>query len=105
VYKLAANGSLMLKSASVNRRDALAENEAFVMRITASDEFAYKGADLAIMFVNQVIRTPQGQLNAQGQTWVTALHAQFDFRQLNQQERSLVELAHNPANVKSGRSE
>ncbi len=104
VYRLGDDGSLVLKAASVNRRDALAEDEAYVLRILTEGEYAYKGADLAIMFVNQVIRTPKGQLNTQGERWVTALQSQFAMRQLNQEERALVELAHNPANVKSGRS-
>ena len=103
VYTLAADGQLALKCASVNRRDALAEEEAYVLRILPEGDYAYKGADLAIMFVNQVIRTPQGQLNALGERWVNALQGQFGLRQLNQQERSLVALASNPANVKSGR--
>ena len=105
VYRQDDEGQLTLKAASINRRDALAENEAYVLRILDKDEYAYKGADLAIMFVNQVIRTPQGQLNAQGERWVAALQSQFAMRQLNQEERALVELAHNPANVKSGRDE
>ncbi|TXT37518.1 MAG: biotin carboxylase-like protein [Comamonadaceae bacterium] len=105
VYRLEDDGSLTLKAASVNRRDALAEDEAYVLRILTEGEYAYKGADLAIMLVNQVIRTPKGQLNTQGERWVAALQSQFAMRQLNQEERALVELAHNPANVKSGRAE
>ncbi len=104
VYKMKSDGHLSLKCASLNRRDALAPDEAYVLRITAPGEYAYKGADLAIMFVNQVIRTPQGQLNAHGSGWVSALQSQFSTRQLNQQERSLVELTQNPANVKSSRT-
>jgi hypothetical protein len=105
VYQISSTGELTFKTASVNRRDALAPDEAYVLRILAPHEYAYQGADLAIMFVNEVIRTPQGQLNAAGDRWVTALQAQFATRQLHQQERALVELAHNPANVKSARSE
>lgn len=105
VYKLGDDGQLVLQHASVNRRDALAPDQAYVLRIMPEGEYAYKGADLAIMFVNQVIRTPQGQLNAPGARWVNALQGQFAMRQLNQQERALIELAHNPANVKSGRTQ
>lgn len=103
VYAMTKSGELTLQRASYSRRDALAENEAYLLRIMNTGEYAYHGGDLAIMFVNRVIRTSQGQLNTAGQHWVEALQRCFQFRPLNQEERSLVELAHNPANVKSGR--
>lgn len=105
VYAMDADGTLNLKHASHSRRDALAENEAYILRIMTADDYAYKGGDLAIMFVNHVIRTLEGQLNATGEHWVGALKRSFQFRQLTQEERSLVELQHNPANIKSGREQ
>lgn len=105
VYALGKDGNLTLQRISYNRRDALADNEAYLMRIMAAGEYAYKGGDLAILFVNQVIRNRQGKLNPDGARWVRALQNCFEFRPLNQEERSLVELAHNPANVKSGREQ
>jgi D-alanine-D-alanine ligase-like ATP-grasp enzyme len=111
VYALKADGQLELKRTSVNRRDALASNEAYVLRIMAAGEYAYKGGDLAILFLNQVIADTQGkgagqgqgQLNPDGERWVAALKRSFQMRQLNQEERSLVEQFRNPANVKGGR--
>lgn len=103
VYQLDAESHLVLQQASYNRRAALAENEVYVLRIMSAGEYAYKGGDLAIMFLNCPIRNQQGKLNPLGEQWVGALKHSFQFRQLNQEERSLVELAHNPANVKSGR--
>lgn len=100
VYVMEADGSLGLKAAGHDRREALAENEAFILRIMDSGEYAYKGGDLAIMFVNQVIRNAEGGLNPAGVRWVDALKACFKFRNLNQEERSLVELTNNPANSK-----
>jgi len=105
IYVLNADGQLELKLAGYNRRDALAENEAYILRIMAAEEYAYKGGDLAVMFLNQVIRSPQGALNEVGKKWASALNNSFQLRQLSEVERSLVELAHNPANVKSGREE
>lgn len=103
VYTLDSDGLLTLKQPGYKRRDALAENESYLLRIMAAGEYAYKGGDLAILFLNRVIRQPDGQLNTEGEQWVSALQRGFQFRNLNQEERSLVELAHNPANVKSGR--
>ena len=102
VYILQDDGQLALKQAGYDRHAATADNEAYVLRIVQAAEYAYKGCDLAIMFMNQCIRTPQGQLNPAGQGWVRALDACFGYRQLNQEERTLVELANNPVNVKSG---
>jgi hypothetical protein len=103
VYVMQEDGSLTLKKTSVNRRDALAVNEAFVLRIQEAGEYAYQGGDMAILFLNSLIRDAQGQINANGSKWVQALKDLFALRNLTQEERAAIELAHNPANVKSGR--
>jgi hypothetical protein len=103
VYALNDAGKLELKLAGYDRRAALAPREAYILRIMAKDEYAYQGGDLAIMFVNGVIRTSAGQLSAEGQRWTDALKQCFGFRHLTQEERALVEQTHNPAHMKSER--
>lgn len=105
VYAMDSDGGLTLKHAGISRRDALAEDEAYILRITREGDYAYHGGDLAIMFLNRVIRDGRGQLNETGAHWVQALKQQFQYRPLNQEERAAVELANNPANVKSGREQ
>ena len=105
VYAKGSDGRLTLQKVGYSRRDALAADEAYVLRIQQAGEYAYQGGDLAIMFVNQVIRNAQGQLNPTGQQWVNALQQCFAYRPLDAQERSRIEQAHNPANVKSGRTQ
>lgn len=105
VYTMGSDGRLALKQAGYSRRDALAEDEAYILRIMTVGEYAYKGGDLAIMFMNRVIREPQGKLNETGDRWVRSLKRLFQFRGLSQEERSMVEIAHNPANVKGGRDQ
>jgi hypothetical protein len=105
VYVMDSDGQLSLKKAGVSRREAMATNEAYVLRIMPKGDYAYHGGDLAIMLLNQVIRDARGQLNDVGNQWVSALKQQFQYRPLNQEERSAVELANNPANVKSGREQ
>ena len=105
VYVLQDDGQLTLKQAGYDRHAATADNEAYVLRIVQVAEYAYKGCDLAIMFLNQRILSAQGQLNPTGQGWVQALHDCFSYRQLTHEERTLVELANNPVNVKSGSSD
>jgi hypothetical protein len=87
----------------VNRRDALAPDEAYVLRIQQAGDYAYHGGDMAILLLNRIIRDDQGQLNATGKQWTQALQSAFETRPLKQEERAAVELAHNPANVKSAR--
>jgi hypothetical protein len=105
VYVMANDGQLSLKKAGISRREAMAANEAYILRIIPQGDYAYHGGDLAILFLNQVIRDARGQLNDIGDKWVQALKQQFQYRPLNQEERSAVELANNPANVKSGRNQ
>jgi hypothetical protein len=101
VYRMGEEGSLSLKQPGVRRRDALGADEAYILRIQSAGEYAYRGGDMAIAFLNGVIRDAQGQLNATGLRWVQAVQATFETRPLSQEERAAVELAHNPANVKS----
>lgn len=87
VYTLEAGGHLLLKQPGYSRREALAENEAYVLRIMNAGEYAYMGADLAIMFMNCRIRDTQGKLNPAGERWVGALKDCYKYRELNEEER------------------
>ena len=100
VYKLSAAGHLTLKQSGYNRREALAEDEAYLLQIMPVDDYAYRGADLSIMFMNCRIRGPQGELNSAGERWVSALKGLYQYRQLNQEEQALVNCTPNPANAK-----
>lgn len=102
VYALLPDGQLQLQKTSYSRHDALEDNQAYVLRIMQTGEYAYKGCDLAIMFLNNCIRTSAGQLNPVGARWVQALKVQFNYRQLTHEERTLVEMSNNAVNVKSG---
>lgn len=101
VYRLAPDGNLSLQRTGFDRRAALAADEAYVLRIMEVGGYAYKGGDLAIMFVNQAIGDGQGKLGPVGETWVAALQRCFAFRPLNHEERALVAIARAPANIKS----
>jgi hypothetical protein len=101
VYTLDGDRKLTLMFASHERRDALGPNEIFIMRITSKGDHAYKGCDLAIMFLNTVICEKKGHLNLFGKEMVNALKSLFEFRALNSEERSQVELCNSPGSVKS----
>lgn len=103
VYTLRPDGSLSLKHPGHRRGDAQADDEAYILRILNTHDYAYEGADLAIMFVNQAIGTDQGKLNDNGSRWAAALKQCFEYRPLNHIERAAVERAHFPAEVKSSR--
>ncbi len=101
VYRM-EQGRLVLEKASTDRLEALAETQVYVLRIMQQGDYADKGRDLAILFLNQAIRASDGQLNLTGLAWVAALKSSFAFRNLTAEERSAIELVHNPVNVKSG---
>ena len=101
VYTLTEGGRLQLRKPGWDRHQALGADEVYVLRILAPGEYAYGGADLAIVFLNQVIAGGDGQLNTDGQRWIAALQTAFAYRSLNQEERSLVEQANQPASIKS----
>ena len=101
VYRM-KQGQLVLEKASTDRLEALAVTQAYVLRIMQQGNYACEGGDLAILFLNQVIRGREGQLNTTGLAWVAALKSSFTFRSLTDEERWAAELIHNPVNVKSG---
>ena len=101
VYTMDTGGQLSLKQAGYNRREAMAENECYVLRIMKTGECTYKGAGLAIMFMNCRICGPQGKLNRIGEQWVGALKGCFQYRELNKQERSEMQTGTNSVNTLS----
>lgn len=104
VYRLGADGRLELRQAGHDRRQALASDEAFVLRIMRAGEMAYHGADLAIVFVNEVISNGRNRLNAAGERWVDAIGQAVQRRPLDQAERAQIEASLRPIHVKSGRA-
>ena len=101
VYRM-EQGRLVLEKASINRLEAALQTQVYALRILQQGDYAYEGGDLAILFLNQVIRGTEGQLNTTGLAWVAALKSSFTFRELTGAERSATELLLNPVNVKSG---
>ncbi len=87
---------LVLKKASYQRREALAPNEVFLMRIMNEQEYIYPGADMAIVFTNTILKTPAEKLTPSALLLVNAVHATFSFRDLTTEEINLVN-RYNPA--------
>ncbi|MBF0190940.1 MAG: biotin carboxylase [Magnetococcales bacterium] len=102
VYRMEANGGLKLERPGYDRRAALGADEAFILRILTAGEYAYKGADLAILFVNQVIGNDAGRLGPTGLKWLAGLKGLFGFRALDARERALLARVRTPSISKSG---
>ncbi|NNM81176.1 MAG: biotin carboxylase [Burkholderiales bacterium] len=102
VYSMDDAGRMVFRKAGWHRRDALGEDEAYLLRIMEPGEYVYEGADLAILFLNRVIGNGEGGLNLHGEKWISALQESFEYRNLRQEERSLVEFINHPAGIKSG---
>ncbi len=90
VYELNDSGHLTLIEASAEptaKQDH--PNRAYLLRVLRKGDYAYKGADLAIVFLNQVLMGEQGtQINAQAKQWIHAIRSAFHMRELTQEEQS-----------------
>jgi hypothetical protein len=104
VYRL-NNGQLELIKTSANRQDARAIHEAYLMRIMNTDEHSYQGADLAILFVNQQLTTPQHALTTAANDWIAAVQTAFEWRELTQEEEELAGRFKNPVGLLKGFSD
>jgi hypothetical protein len=78
VYRLGDDDRLHRVRRGHDRRQAVAADEGFVLRLMADGELAYPGADLAIVCLNRVVRGADGALNKAGARWAQALGRAFE---------------------------
>jgi len=104
IYKLVNDEKnqpeLVFQKASYDRREALAEDEVFVMRIMQEEEYAYKGGDLAILFSNTTLKSPEENLTNTASALINALSNTFEFRELTEEEALLVKRYNSKASLK-----
>lgn len=94
IYKIIENGnlsSLELVTTTDDRFAATAQDEVFIFRTMSSDEYAYHGADLAIVFTNFSITNAEGSMNNPASNLVKAIRREFVVRDLTGEERQSVE--------------
>ncbi len=93
VYELDENGQLSLIKASANPTDKTDNpNYAYLLRIMKTDDYAYKGGDLGILFLNSQITQAQGKaLNPNAKQWISAVKEAYITRSLTTEEEALVE--------------
>lgn len=101
VYRYDGRALHLLKP-SVNRREALAADEAFIMRIMNKGEIVYKGADLGIMFANFPVKAAEKTLTEDAKGWLKALAELFQTRELNAEEQAMVERYSKPTELLKG---
>ncbi|WP_299494030.1 hypothetical protein [uncultured Shewanella sp.] len=99
VYKL-VNDELTLISKHHDRRQALATNEVFIMRIMDTAEYAYKGADLAIVFTHFRLQSTEKTLTEEARHLLNALQERFSYRELTEEEKMLVERYNSRSSLK-----
>lgn len=89
VYELDDSGHLTLIKASAEPTEKQDDpNRAYVLRVLKQEDYAYKGADLAIVFLNQVLMEAQGtQLNSQAKRWIHAIRSAYQMRALTEEEQ------------------
>jgi hypothetical protein len=86
VYRLNDKSELVLIKRAHERLAATQPGEAFLLRILKEGSYAYQGADLAIVFVNEPVMFGQSQLNNQGDRWASAINQAFVRRDLTAEE-------------------
>ncbi len=90
LYELDDSGHLTLIEAGAEptaKQDH--PGRAYLLRVSKEGDYAYKGADLAIVFLNKVLMGEQGtQLNAHAKQWIQAIRAAFKMRELTPEEQS-----------------
>jgi len=102
VYQLTSSGQLQLIKASSEPTDKGDDpSQAYLLRIMNTDDYAYKGGDLAILFLNIQLTTEGGtQLNSDANQWIEAVHHAFETRALTDEEQTLVQRFNKPSSIK-----
>ncbi|MBT5953456.1 biotin carboxylase [bacterium] len=90
IYTL-KDGQLNLVKESYKRRDALKPNEIFIKRIMGVGEYTYKGADLAILFLNKPLKESETKLNSFANEWIRAISNAYKLRDLTDEEKQLMD--------------
>ena len=103
VYQLDEKGMLILKTESTKREEAVGHNEVFLMRLMKEGEYAYKGCDLAILFVNTPLLGPKFGLTPAARRWISAVKMAYQIRPLTLEEQAIVDRYTNPGvRIKGG---
>ncbi len=100
VYRLNAAGTLELVAPGVELRQAQQADEAYVLRLQRAGDYAYHGGDMAILFLNAVVREHDGRLNALGQRWTQALRGAFVLADPSEDECVVLAELHHPVPAK-----
>ncbi|WP_028862147.1 hypothetical protein [Psychromonas aquimarina] len=104
VYQLDNNNQLQLLKAGSEVTDKSDNpDHGFIMRIMGADEYAYQGADLAIVFLNTRLTQARGtELNSTAARWLQAVNNAFDIQALSSEEQKLIERYNSPTSSKGG---
>ncbi|MGQ0710303.1 MAG: biotin carboxylase [Rhodoferax sp.] len=100
VYRLTPTGALELVAPGVERRQAQQADEGYVLRLQRAGDYAYHGGDMAILFLNAVVREGDGRLNALGQRWTQALRETFVLADPSEDECVELAAVHHPVPAK-----
>ena len=68
------------------------------------EEYAYKGADLAILFTNTRLKTKDEQLSPSATQFIDALRSSFEFRPHTEEEQQLVDRYNTQSSLKGASS-
>lgn len=100
IYQLREDGSLSLIEAASDPLAARGEDQCFIMNFAQQDGYVYPGADLAVVFCQQILQGQQGSLTESGQRWIKAVAQRYNYRPLSSQEQATVQRYAQPGSIK-----
>ncbi len=99
VYRL--NGDELAFVRHENHPATLADDELFLLRIIAADDYAYKGADLVILFARQPLQGGDNTLTTAARRFISAVNHAITYRPLTPEEQQSLARYHSPASIKT----
>ncbi len=99
IYRPTPDGLTHLRYA--DNPATLAEGEIFLLRILATGEYAYRGADLVILFSRQQLQDYHNRLTPAAQAYISVVNEAIRYRPLTREERQQVERYRLPAATKA----
>jgi len=69
----------------------LKDKEFYVLQVLQANEYAYKGADLLILFTNSALKQEAGDITATAKNYIKLINSNISYRSLTNEEQQLID--------------
>jgi biotin carboxylase len=69
----------------------LGDDEFYILQILKCDEYAYKGADLLIIFTNNALKSANGDITATAKRYIDLINSNLGYRGLSDEEQQSID--------------